>query len=571
MIGQILRNRHLWLVLLTLVTYGRVWQIQDVIWDDNAWLRSIYSTTSLAEFLNVGFDDLKREPLGVFFYWFFKLHRDTDAFYVVWHGLDLVVLALSAVTISMLIGRLFRNSQLAFFTGIAFVAFPLDYTIGYASAINYRISLLLMALSLLFSARLAEETRWRRWSFAGALVTAGTAQYVFLEAMLALEPTRYLLFAFLSGGKRWYRREHLQVALRRIAPFILLLLPLVVYKLGMPASGIHAGLYKPDVAHLMEPRQYAVSLAHFIFFPWVVLGSSMRNVQPGTFLAVLLAVALIAHVLRNLPANEKGNAVKPPPAEHEWPMVLLFALFSVVPVLLLFQLIGRPISWGMDSTHAVPCQPGYALLTGHLLYRLWNIRWSSSSFGRSREAAALYVMSLIAIGVFFSNLNIDQYRQSWQSQSRFLGVLRDRFTDLPRDSVLIMDLQANDLYSDLRYYDIEFPLNLLYAQSAKREDFYQHRIIIAADFSPFARAPVEVQRSGEMQISLVSDHGVRMADPDRLIFIHYYDGRLLVNREIRTEFPGIIYRSWLDRDFPESDREERHFPLRSKLGFPFLS
>lgn len=135
--------------------------------------------------------------------------------------------------------------------------------------------------------------------------------------MLALEPARYLLFAFLSDGKRWYQREHLQVAMRRIAPFILLSLPLIVYKLGMPASGIHAGLYKPDVVHLMEPRQYAVSLAHFIFFPWVVLDSSMKNVQPEAFLAALLAVALITHVLRNLPVTGKGNAVKPPPTEHE--------------------------------------------------------------------------------------------------------------------------------------------------------------------------------------------------------------------------------------------------------------
>ena len=63
-------------------------------------------------------------------------------------------------------------------------------------------------------------------------------------------------------------------------------------------------------------------------------------------------------------------------------------------------------------------------------------------------------------------------------------------------------------------------MNLLYAQSAKGEDFYQYRITTTVDFSPFARLPVEAQRSGEMRISLVSDHGVCMADPDRFIFIH---------------------------------------------------
>ncbi|MHB1141360.1 MAG: hypothetical protein ACYC1T_06350 [Sulfuricaulis sp.] len=571
MIAQILRNHHFWLVLLTFVTYGRVWQIQDVIWDDNAWLRSIYSTASLAEFLRTGFEDLKREPLGIVFYWFFKLHRDTEAFYMVWHGLDLVVLALTTVTISMLISRLFRNQQLAFLSGIAFIAFPLDYTIGYASAINYRIALLLMVVSLLFSARLIQGTPRRYFSFAGSLLTAGAAQYVFLEAMLASEPARYLLFAFLSGGKRWYQREHLQVALRRISPFVLLSLPLVVYKLSIPASGIHAGLYMPDVANLMEPRQYAVSLAHFIFFPWVVLGSNIKNVQPGTFLSALLAGMFIAYVIRNIPGTGRTSVAKQLPPINERSMVLLFSLFSIAPVFLLFQLIGRPISWGMDSTHAVPCQLGYALLIGYMFCQLWNNRWFALTARGSRRAVMVFATVFIAVGVFFSNLNIDQYRVSWQSQSQFLGALHGRFPDLPRDSILIMDLQADDLYSDMRFYDIEFPLNLLYARSAIREDFYQYRIITAVDFSPFARAPVEAQRSGEIRISLVSGHGARMADTSRFIFIHYRHGGLLVNQEITAEFPGIIYRSWLDRPLPESEHAGWYFPLRSKLGFPFLS
>ncbi len=571
-ITLILRNHSFWLILLTFVTYGRIWQIQDVIWDDNAWLRSIYSTETLSEFLKIGFESLKREPLGVFFYWFFRLHRDTNLFFIAWHGLDLLVLALTAVAISALVNRLFKNRNLAFFSGIAFIAFPLDYTIGYASAINYRISLLLMVVSLLLSISMVKKTAGKRLLFIGSLLTAGIAQYVFLEASLCLEPGRFLMFAFISGGMQWCRWQHLQSALRKSLPFLLLLFPLVIYKLSVSASGVHAGLYRPDIMHLVDFRQYAVSLAHFFFFPWMVLGLNATSFQFGTLFTMILAMAIVVIMMRQTSSGSlvtgMGDVVKTTVPKQDRPMIFLFALMSIVPVFLLFQLIGRPVSWGLDSTHAVLCQLGYALLIGYLLSRAWSGPLRGLSPRRPGWVPAIFMGLIVAIGVFFSNLNIDQYRASWQSQSRFLSALLRRFPDLPQDAYLVADIHSKDLYSDIHYYDIEFPINLLYARSTAKKKFYQHKIITAEDFEPFAHVPAEAQRSGKIRIDLASDHGIQPVDINRFIFVYYRDGKLLVNEEIAAQFPDISYRSWLDRTLPEQGQTTSIFPLRAKLGFP---
>ncbi len=570
--ATILGSYSFWLMLLTLVTYGRVWQIQDVIWDDNAWLRAIYSTDTLGEFLKKGFENLRREPLGVFFYWFFRLHRDTNLFFTVWHGLDLFILALTAVVLCVLISRLFKNRYLGFFSGIAFIAFPLDYTIGYASAINYRIALLLMTMSLVLSISTAMKPAGRYLLFVCSLLTAALAQYVFLEASLCLEPGRLLMFAFVSGASHWYRREHLRVALRRSIPFLLLSLPLVVFKLSEPTSGVHAGLYRPDIMHLVDIRLYAVSLAHFFFFPWVVLGLNAASIQSGTLFAMLVVMAIVVTMLYQISMADRASVktdemVNKKVSRQDASRIILFALASIVPVFLLFQLIGRPISWGLDSTHAVLCQLGYALLIGYLLNRFWSWQLRSQLLRMAAWVPALITGCIIGIGVFFSNLNIDQYRASWRSQSSFLVELLGRFPSLPQDIYIIADVHSKDLYSDIRYSDIEFPVNLLYAQSAVTKEFYRYKIITAEDFQPFAHVPAEVQRSGKVRIDLASDYGTQTMDINRFIFIYYRDGELLVNQEIAARFPDIEYKSWLDRTFPEQGQETSSFPLRTRFVF----
>jgi hypothetical protein len=574
--SAVLRSHSLWLILLALVTYGRIWQIQDVIWDDNAWLLSIYATENLGEFLKIGFHDLRREPLGVFLYLLFGLHRYSEIFYPVWHGLWLLLSALSPVVLYALILHLFKDRILALFSGLAFIAFPLDYTIGFASAANYPVALFLVLVSLLFSAIMVSKTVHQYLFMAGSLLTAMLSQYVFLEASVALEPARFLMFAFLSGGTRWNASTHWRFALRKSIPFLLLMVPLVIYKLGVPTSGIHSALYQLDIHNLFDIRQYAISLAHFFFFPWIVLGLNAGSVRPGTVLAAVIAAIMVMILSRRLsneyPVNGKKSAMKTgganPSSSWSVSQVALFALASIIPVFLLFQLAGRPISWGMDSSHAALCQTGYALFVGLLLSRIWGLRSAKPLRRHSGSWAVTIMIGVLAgIGVFFSNLNIDQYHRSWQSQSNFLQEFLHRFPQLPEGAFLVADVRDGDLYSDIDLYDIEFSLNLLYAPSSASTGFYRYKLITAEDFSQFAFAPVEVQRSGNMKIMRATDHGVEVVDIDKLIFIHYRDGRLIVNREIADRYPDISYRSWLDRESPGTGVTYVSFPLRGKFVF----
>lgn len=574
--SAVLQSQPFWLILLALVTYGRIWQIRDVIWDDNAWLLSIYSTQTLHDFLKIGFHDLRREPLGVALYYLFSLYRDTDVFFLVWHGLDLFLAAMTPVFLYLLILRVFKDRRLAFFSGIALIVFPLDYTMGFASAINYRIALFLTMASLTLSVYMVKRALHRRLLLVCSLFAAGLSQYVFLEASLTLEPARLLMFAYMSGGAQWYRSAHLRSALRKWTPFLLLPIPLIVYKLSASTSGIHAGLYHLDIHHLIDARQYALSLAHFLFFPWVVLGLNADSLRSGTVFAAIVAAFLLIIILHRMTdrtseayrgENPGFDAAKPVP---EWTMshVMLFVLVMIVPVFLLFQLAGRPISWGIDSSHAALCQPGYALLWGSLFTRLlanWQNKADWHDVGR--KAFAVSIGLIAGIGIFFSNLNIDQYYRSWQEESRFLGEFLGRFPQLPERAFMIMDAHGDDLYSDINLYDIEFPLNLLYARTTSSTDFYRHKIITAEDFRQFAAAPVEAQRSGKIKIMRASDYGVETVDINRLIFVYYRDGRLLVNREIAEKFPAVSYRSWLDRKLPGSSPAISSFPLRQKFVF----
>ena len=563
-------------MLLALVTYGRIWQLQDVIWDDNAWLLSIYSTENLHDFLKIGFHDLGREPLGVFLYFLFSLHRHTELFFTVWHGLELLLSALSPVVFYALILHLFKDRYLAFFSGFAFIVFPLDYTIGFASAVNYQIALFLMLVSLLLSVYMVRIAAYRYLFMAGSLLAAGISQYVFLEASVALEPARLLMFVFLSGGTKWNVGRHWRFALGKSAPFLLLSIPLVIYKLSVPTSGIHAALYQLDIRHLFDIKQYAVSLAHFFFFPWIVLGLNADSVRPGTVLTVVVAASLVMVLLHRLSrgysANNKGRAVAAKAVNPALPwttsQIVLFALTSMIPVFLLFQLAGRPISWGMDSSHAALCQIGYALVAGLLVSRLWSRQSVKPPHRRIGSWAIMALIGALAgIGVFFSNLNIDQYHRSWQSQSRFLSEFLHRFPQLPDGIFLIADIRGGDLYSDIDLYDIEFSLNLLYAPSPTASGFYRYRIITSEDFSQFASAPVEAQHSGNIKIMRATDYGVEIVDTDKLIFIHYRDGKLLVNREIADRYPDVNYRSWLARNPPENELVGTSFPLRRRFVF----
>ena len=79
----------LFIVFLSVMSFARMWFLHDIYEDDNCWLISIYTGNNLREFLDTGFTELRREPMGTFLYYFFRLHRTLDSVFLVWQSVNI--------------------------------------------------------------------------------------------------------------------------------------------------------------------------------------------------------------------------------------------------------------------------------------------------------------------------------------------------------------------------------------------------------------------------------------------------------------------------------------------------
>lgn len=552
-------------IFLAFLTYGRVWLIQDVIWDDNNWLLSTYASDNLRQFLNTGFVEARRIPLGVFLHGLFGLHRDTTYFYFVWHALNLLTLTVLPLLLYLILRELFPARQrLALFVTLAFVVFPLDYTLPYASGINYRLGLLFGLASLYLTIVSVTPERVRPVRLAAALATAAISYYVFLEAAVALEPARVYLIAIRRHDPAASRQAWARRTLAVTAWFALACMPLVLYKLIYKAYGIYAGIYGFDPAFLLRFWDIAKAAGHFVFSDWFILARRLDVASGATLVAGALG-ALAAFVLlhRLATAGPRSQSQKTLRG-RDMARFLMLALLLTLPPVLMFHAFHRPISWGMNSTHAVLTQAGYAMFLGGVLHAV-----ICRHHRRYRPWHAGLLALWIGAGVFFSNLNTDQYRESWAQQSRFWRVFMDRFPTLPERAVFFFDVQDNTLYSDLvNYYGFELQLNLLYTTSAESAAFRRYKAYTAAELvEPRSKTPEELLRAST--IERLTHLGLDRLQPAEFIVVRYRNGKLLVDEEIVHEVPGIPYKIWADKPAPALPRLNVEYPLRGKLEFTY--
>ena len=219
------------IAIFAVLSYGRVWLFRNVMWDDNCWLLSIYSSKNLADFLNTGWYELRRVPLGTFFYYFFDLYKNTNYFYEVWHFINTITQVVTPIFLYFFIANLFIGKRLlGFFIAISYVLFPLDYTLPYASGINYRIGMMLGVISFYFTERgLAKENI--RWLYLlVALLLAGLSHYVFIEGTIIFEPARLFVIGYILGRKKSTHSILWKKLMALWFPFFLICIPLVFYK-----------------------------------------------------------------------------------------------------------------------------------------------------------------------------------------------------------------------------------------------------------------------------------------------------------------------------------------------------
>ncbi|MBI3757815.1 MAG: hypothetical protein HY267_07560, partial [Deltaproteobacteria bacterium] len=217
-----------YLLLLALACYGRVLFMQDIFWDDNCWLQAIYASDNLSQFLNAGFVEMRRIPLGTFFYYFFNLHKLTDHAVLLWQIFNLAIQVVTPLLIYRLTTNLSSgNRALGTAVAVFFIVAPLDHTLPYLSAINYRFGLLLSVLSMLLSERAVatEKTRWGL--LAASLMFSLFTQYTLTESAVALEPARALIFWHYLRRRGLTRRASVMHAARYSAIFIAGIVPLI--------------------------------------------------------------------------------------------------------------------------------------------------------------------------------------------------------------------------------------------------------------------------------------------------------------------------------------------------------
>lgn len=555
------------IALLSVLAYWRIWTVRDVISDDNAWMLAVYAIEGLDEFLNTGAVELRRIIMGNLTYWFFSLHRNTEFFYVVWHGIHSVTQIASPILLFLLIREMFpASSRLALFSAIALVAFPLDYTLPYATVTNYRLSLLLTLASLYFTSRSLSQPRLRILSLMVALATGVTSYFIFMEAAIALEPARVLLIIFHcyrsdQPGHTWIRRATLASSV-----YILVGIPFILEKLLYMPHGRYEGIYQFRPDFLLQSWELAKAAAHFLFLQWLVLLRYLDNATLFMYMVAFVSAAIMYATFNTASVyseTTRNIEYENPAKGAETKYVISFALALMLPPVLMFHAFNRPISWGINSYHATFSQPGYALLIGWVFARLL------SSAAKARRTMAKLVPIALSIwvgaGIYFNNLNIEMFRQSWVEQTRFWNAFMARFPALPEQGTFFFDVKHNTLYPDpVYYYDFELMLNLLYAETTIPAEFRRYKAYTTAELT---ESQTDTGK-GTLYASIIERRthlGIDKLRPADFTVVYYRDGELFVNDEILTAYPGVPYQHWLINKKFLASPKIAHYPWRSKL------
>lgn len=558
-----------YLLVLALASYARVIFINDIFWDDNCWLEAIYTSDNLWQFLNTGFVEMRRIPLGAFFYYFFNLHKLTDHAVLLWQVFNLITQIVTPLLVYRLTTNLSSgNRALGMAVAVFFIIAPLDHSLPYLSAINYRLGLLLSVLSLLLSERAvaAEKTRWGL--LATSLMLSMLTQYVFTESAIALEPARGFIFWYRLRERGLSSTPSLKRALQYSALFIAGIVPLILYKMFNQPFGMYEGIYRIDPARLLDWKEHARLAWIMLRGLWIVLAklspfASIASIALGIISALLAFFLLHRH-------NSFSSSVRKPETSSwlcrtkPFSFVLLFAMAVLLLQHLMFTLVGRPLTLGADSSHTALAQIGYAMVGGTIILCLF-LRLANSALTRKIVVAAMAV--IIGLGVFFNNLNLDMYAQGSARQASFWKAFTARFPNLPAKATLFIDAtDASFFYtSDIdNTYDLELYVNLLYAPSADTANFRRYRVLsIEDEFRQlYQERPADI--AAFKPVSRMTHFGPDQLDPRNFIVIRYRNGELLVNNEILGKYPTVPYAAWAHKPFPMLPHALAKYPLRSK-------
>lgn len=483
------------IVVAAVLSYCRLLLLQNVFWDDNLWFLSLFRSDSLDEYLSTGWYQLRRVPNGIFLYYFFSLHKYTDFFFVAAHSINLAIQILIPVYLYLLIRNLSKGKEtFAFFVAIVAVIYPIDTTVPIFSNINYRLGLLLTIMSFYLTERVVSgNARWP--SLLTAFLLSGFSFFVLIEGMISLEPARVFIIAYTLFKEEGRFKTAIKRTLEFSAPFAALCVLLILYKLNFKPYGVYGGQYALEPQNLSDQKYYWRFLHHFFIYNWFKPGPQttnnwhyywvvFRELRPIAIPSVVLAVSgavvsfyflIMSFLSDGKQAGKSKSFIRNLMERLDFNLPVFFlAMLLLIPPFIMYTVVaGRIPSIGYETRHGIVFQVGYAIFFGWLFYFLYTC----FPFSRLKAFASGVVLSiLLGAGIFFNNFVLDMYFEAWSVQTVLWRDITSRLPSIPEGTAVNVStifrtmLETVDGQFD-QFYDIEFPLNLLYARSDGKEDF----------------------------------------------------------------------------------------------------
>jgi len=538
------------LLLLTFLCFGRLLFLGDINYDDNCWLLSIYTTTDLSAFLDTGFRELRRVPQGISLYTLLLPHTLVNNPFPLWQSLTILTELLSSLGIYLLLRSLPGNSSTApFWAAVFFIIAPTETTQGIIHTSMYRVGTMLSIFSLYLTSVYMQTLK--KGYFAAALALYTFVSVFLLEGAIALEPARFAMLAYLLAALGCSWRESAKRGAILMVPFVLVTVPIVLYKLLLKPFGIYAGTYQTSLWFIAEPSMWYRFLRHFLFDNWAFLAKYMSGF-PAWGLALGILGGLAAWHRVSPPPPSARSLDRDGGTRRGLPdFTIIFGVILLLFPALMYMYAGRVPTYGFDSRHGIIMQPGNAVLLAGAFAWLYG-RYGKALFFKTATTV------FIATGIFFCNVNIDQYFKTLSNKQRFWRAFSEKFPTLPPNADFVFDVSNPELlYRYYADYDFELPLNLLYSRTSERGKIRSYRAIPASEFSP----------SPERFFTRLGHYGNDVFDTKSIIPVAFRNDRLYVGKET-VALPGVSYSVLANNPIPKaSSVPAAGYPLRHKLNY----
>ncbi len=554
-------------VTLATLSYVGILTLHDIYLDDNCWLLSAHVANGLQDFLANGFAQLRREPLGIFIYFFFLPQRLMgDQAFLIWHGITLAVQIATPVVLYYFVFNLAQGRRdIAVFVAATSVIITLDQTAPFLAAINYRIGLLLGLFSLYLTERAIHNKRIDRKKLAMALLISSVGEYIFIEGVIAFEPGRLLLLWFIRRRFDKSASVSMKQALITWLPFVVITTPLIIYKLLYKPYGIYENLYSTGLGYFTNWSAVQDMLQLFMLGHWRLLQDFAAHKTPLTIIFSLVAGALTLLILMRKEARQTFSRVtedsKPQRTNNGWTdgprFILILGIILLISQIVFFGFAGRFPSVGDRTTYAILMQPGYAMVIGSGIWWFIN-RFLIGSLKIKPLLSRILFAALSGLGIYYNNLNLDVYAAASLRNDVFWQTFSKRFPQLPEKADFFIDaapspyaggqptfFKMEGLHGVCGY---ELHLEQLYAGHNDIAASRRYRVVTVRSFAQAFRH--EGPSILKMDLQLFSNFGMDLLHPAELIVVFYRDGELLVNREILEQYPTAPYRLWADKPLP---------------------